>query len=74
MKRELQGDERFLFFTMMQAAIKMRRLGFKEENYVEFAKGIWEKLEMNNEDELEKIILDSMLLDFKDILKKEENL
>lgn len=67
---ELTGDAKFLFFTMMQAAIKMHDMGQTQEKWLEFAKGIWESLEMNDKDELYEILQSAMLKDLKDHLRK----
>ena len=67
---ELEGDAKFLFFTMMQAAIRMKSLGKKQKDYVDFAKGIWETLELNNSEELQDLLQESMLEDLKKFVKK----
>ena len=67
--QELSGDAKFLFFTMMQAAIKMHDMGKTKEEWLDFALGIWESLEMNDKDELYETIQSSMLKDLKDFIK-----
>lgn len=66
---ELDGDAKFLFFTMMQAAIRMKSIGKSQKDYIEFAKGIWESLELNNPEELQNILHESMIKDIKRYIK-----
>lgn len=66
---DLNGDGKFLFFSMMQAAIKMHDLGKTEQEFLDFAKGIWETLEMNDKEQLFSLIQESMLEDVKSFAK-----
>ncbi|HZY25502.1 MAG TPA: hypothetical protein VFE71_06720 [Bacteroidales bacterium] len=65
----LQGDAKFLFFTMMNAAIRMKELGKKEKDYLDFAKGIWESLEMNNPETLSALMYEDMMGQIKNYVK-----
>ena len=67
--QELSGDAKFLFFTMMQAAIRMHDIGQTKEQWLDFALDIWESFEMNDKDELYETLQSSMLKDLKDFIK-----
>lgn len=61
MKMKLDGDAKFLYFTMTQAAIKMKKIGKTEKDFLEFAKGIWESMLLTPIDKLEGILMDAMI-------------
>lgn len=63
---ELQGDAKLLFFTMMQAALKMSDMGKKKSDFIIFANEIWNTMELNDKDQLFEILQSSMLKDLKD--------
>lgn len=61
---ELDDDAKFLFYTMMQAAITMKEVGSSKEDYLAFANGIWETLELNDLNELKDTLQEDILMDF----------
>lgn len=69
---ELQGDAKFLFFTMMQAALKMKEMGRQKEEFIMFATEIWVTMEMNDEESLKKTLLAAMMKDVKDFVKNKK--
>lgn len=68
-KIELNQDQKFIFFTGMQLAIKFKKLNFTEKQFIEFCKGLWESVEMNNLEELENTLQYSMKEDLENFLK-----
>lgn len=69
---KLQGDAKFLFFTMMQAALRMKQMNKNQEDFLEFAKGIWESMEMNKPSELQRILQEHMMSDLEKFVKENE--
>lgn len=65
----VNSDGKFLLFTMMQAALKVKDMGKDEEYFLEFAKGIWETIEMNDIDQLKQTLNFSMMEDLKNYIK-----
>jgi hypothetical protein len=63
---ELKGPAKFLFFTMMNAAIKMKEMGLTEEDFISFSRGIWETLEMNDADKLYETLQSAMKNDLEE--------
>jgi hypothetical protein len=59
----LHGEAKFMFFTMMQAALKMRQMGKNREDFLLFAKEIWVSMEMNDEKSLRRILQEGMMND-----------
>jgi len=66
-KIELSRDAKFLFFSMMQAAIKMKEMGKEEKDFLYFAHEIWESMELSPIEYLKKMLLDGMIQDIKDL-------
>lgn len=62
----LPFEVRFLFVAMMNAAIKMKELGKTEENYLSFAKEIWNSMNMNDIEHLKKIMISLALKEISD--------
>lgn len=70
MKSELlDANIKFLFFTMMQAALKMKRLGKDQIYFLNFAQGIWETLELNSDEDLDKILQTAIIKDIEELAK-----
>ncbi len=74
MKIDLNTDPRmkFIFIAMMKAAIELRSYGCDREKFIEFAQGIWESMELNNEEELKETLNSIMKEDVDKYLKTRE--
>ncbi len=57
---EMEPHSKFLFMMMMNAALKMHNMGLSEAQFLDFAKGIWETIEMNDKQYLEDVMRDAM--------------
>ncbi len=66
---KLTGDAKFLFFTVMQAAIRMDDMGESKEKFVSFASEIWDTMKMNDKDKLSSILQESMMSDLNSFVK-----
>lgn len=55
-------DEKFLFFTTMQAALRIHDMGGSKEDFVKWCEGIWETLLLNDKEHLRKVLLDAMAM------------
>lgn len=62
-------DGEFLFFTMMQAAIRMDEMGKSKKDFIDFAGEIWESLKLNDRDKLKSTIADAMMLQLSEAFK-----
>jgi hypothetical protein len=62
---DLDHDTMFLFMTMMQAALKLRDMGRSKKEFVLFADEIWNSMELNDENELRRILAEKMLSDLQ---------
>lgn len=69
---KLSKDQRFLFITMMQTAIKIKELGLNEEDLLELAKGCWETLKLNDLENLKNLLQESMYKDINDFSKNND--
>ena len=66
----LSPSSKFLFITMMQAALKCREMKMVEKDFLEFAKISWETMLLNDEKELKEILKQAMLNDLPTDMKK----
>ena len=57
---EMDPHSKFMFMMMMNAGLKMHNMGLSEAQFLDFAKGIWETIEMNGTEYLEGIMRDAM--------------
>lgn len=66
---DLPVDVQFLFVVMMQAAIKADDMGLNEEKFLEFARGCWESMKMNNKEYLRETLTGKMMDDLQEFFK-----
>ena len=59
-KIELSPGMKYIFIAMMQAAIRCRDMNIDEGSYLGFAKGIWEAMLLNDEDDLKEAMEEIM--------------
>ncbi len=62
----MSPQTKFIVVASMKTVIELKKKGFNEKQYLDFCKGTWESVEMNDEETLEDIINDSMK---KDLVK-----
>lgn len=55
---DLPAEHQYVFITMMRAAVHFKEMGFGEKFFLNFAKGVWESMEMSELGYL-KDVLDS---------------
>ncbi len=63
---EMDPQTKFVVVASMKTAIELKKKGINAKQYLEFCKGIWESVAMNDAGTLEGIINDSMK---KDLVK-----
>lgn len=67
---ELPSDARFAFMAIMQVALRVKDMGMSQDQFLEFCKGCWESIELNDPDKLQAILMNSMMEDAKQFLDK----
>lgn len=65
---EFSPRHRFYFVALMQVALKMKEEGGTEEFFVNFAKGIWESMELNDPVNLEQALNEFMMDDLRNMV------
>lgn len=66
---ELPNEIKIVFICLMQAAIRMRLEEYSERHFLEFAKGIWETVEINDLEDLMDVMEDLMEHEINDKAK-----
>jgi hypothetical protein len=59
----------FAFISMLKSAIDFKESGKKEKDFLQFAKGIWETMEMSDLKDLKEIIIGKMRKDLEPAMK-----
>ncbi len=59
----------FAFISMLKSAIDFKEMGENEKKFLEFAKGIWETMEMSDLQDLKEIIVSKMQKDLEPAMK-----
>ncbi len=67
MSKEIEwtSEMKYIFITMMHAALKWRDMKMNQEMFLEFANGVWDSMLINDEDEIRETM--------KNIMQKEIN-
>jgi hypothetical protein len=59
----------FVFIAMMQSAIELKEMDKDKEFYLDFAKEIWESMELSDFDYLKEVIMGKMRKDIESHVK-----
>ncbi len=65
--------QQFLFMAMLSVALKMREFGIKKKEYLIFAEEIWNTMMMNDVEELQKLVSETMKNEIEELQKKNDN-
>jgi hypothetical protein len=62
---ELDANAKFLYVSLTQSALIFREMERSKEEFLDFAKEIWESMLLSNEKDLKQIISNIMTNDLK---------
>ena len=65
--------QQFLFMATLSVALKMREIGKKKKEYLIFVEEVWNSMMMNNFEELQKLVSETMKKEIEELEKNNDN-